>query len=416
MKNRKRNSLLAFLWSVVFLLAGTPVLAQMNDYKYRRPLGEVAAGWRKIALPTEVAGRVGAGFSDLRILGISAGGDTLEAPYVLRSGARDATPELMPFRIFNLSRNATGYYYTFELAGSRPVNTIILQVDNKNFDWRVQLDGSPDEREWFTLLSDYRVLGIQNAQTDFQFTTLRFPDARYRYLRLLVKANEAPQHLTASLLQADTVEGQYQSYNIAQQSRTEDKKARQTQLDISLSGPSPVGRVQIAVTDTFDYYRPVQIAYLIDSFQTPAGWQYNWSPLFSGTLHSLDRSPLEFEATGVQRLRITIENGDNRPLHLGDVKISGPVYWLLARLDEPANYFLVYGAPRALPPDYDIARFADRIPADAPSVAVGAEETIAHAAAPTGAPLFQNKIWLWVVIVVIALLLGVATLRMMRKG
>ena len=389
----------------------------MSASAYKRPLGKVPAGWHKIVLPNALFGKVSGNFSDVRILAPSAGGDTLEAPYIWRSAERKSAAEAVSFNTLNVTKNAKGFYYTFEMPVTEPVNEIQLQVDNTNFDWRVQVEGSQNEREWFTILSDYRILGIQNAQTDFRFTTLRFPNARYRYLRLLVKNTaDVPQNLSASISRIDSAAGQYQSYPVVTQTRTEDKSTKQTRINISLSQPLPVSQILIPVTETFDYYRPVTIEALDDSFQTPNGWRYNWSPLYSGTLNSIDRSAFEFESTVAQRLRITLENGDNRPLRIGDAKVTGLIYTLFARFDEPADYFLVYGNPNAAAPDYDIARFGDKIPTDPPALTVGDEIAIDKVIVPPAEPLFQNKIWLWAVIVGIGLLLGVATLKMMRKG
>ncbi len=409
--NLRKNNLLTLL----LLLCCTAGKAQMRSFSYKRPLGNVTAGWHKIVLPNAVFGKLAAGFSDIRILGLASGGDTLEAPYVLRSSAGDPHSKKVVFEMLNTVQNAKGYYYTFELPAGEPVNEIGLQVANNNFDWRVQLEGSQNQEEWFTILSDYRILAIQNAQTDFRFTTLRFPDARYRYLRLLVKSTESPQHLTAAICRTDSAAGRLQSYGAMSQKSIEDKATKQTQIELSLSEPVPVSRVQIAVADSFDYYRPATVEYLQDSFQTPAGWRYNWGVLYSGTLNSIDRSAFSFEPVVARRLRIIMENGDNRPLHTGGVKVAGPVYSLIARFDEPAAYFLVYGNAGAAAPDYDIARFGDKIPASPPVVVAADEERIAHTTVPPAEPLFKNKVWLWAAIVVIGLLLGVATLRMVRK-
>ena len=425
MKNLRKNSLLL----LVALLGYTAGKAQKSVSAFKRPLGTVPAGWRKIVLPNALFGKVSDNFSDVRILGIATGGDTLEAPYVVFDNASGyhthngscifSFIERIGFGIQNSTHNSKGYYYTFPvLPTGELVNEIQLQVANTNFDWRVQLEGSNTQMEWFTILDDYRILDIKNAQTEFQFTTLHFPNARYRYLRLLIKNPAAtPQKLKASYTRlVDTIPVQFQQYQLTSQTRTEDKALKQTILQISLPQPLPVSQILLPVTEAFDYYRPVTIEALNDSFKTPNGWRYNWSPVYSGTLNSIDKSAFEFSSIVTQRLRITLENGDNRPLHIGDAKVTGLIYTLFARFDEPADYFLVYGNENAVAPDYDIARFSDKIPANPPALAVGDEVAIDQVLVPPAEPLFQNRLWLWAVIVGIGLLLGVATLRMLRKG
>ena len=249
MKRRIRLLLLLLL-----LLPFLAVQAQTNVYHYRRPLGVMPApavsgsgGWRKIVLPTALFGKASPALSDLRIMGVTAAGDTVEAPYVLKAYAGESTQKEVAFKTIATAQNAQGFYYTFEMprAGTQPVNRIQLQTANQNFDWRVRLEGSADQWEWFTLLDDYRIVAIQEPQTAFRFTTLLFPDAHYRFLRLLIKKPSAPpQELKATLLQTTVTQGQLQPYPVAAQSRVDDRTTKQTQIELSLPSPVPVSQVK----------------------------------------------------------------------------------------------------------------------------------------------------------------------------
>lgn len=411
----KKRKIKGRLIAMLLLLAFTTSFAQTEGFRYRRALGPVAAGWRQLTVPDAVFGKASPGLADLRILGVSAGGDTLEAPYVIRATTKVEAVKRVPFKTFNTTHNAQGYYYTFEVPDDETVNEIVLELDNRNFDWRVQLEGSGDQTEWFGILDDYRILDIDNAQTQFRFTNLRFPPVRYRYLRLRIKGSEAPQRLRAGLSKTDTTAGSFRTYQPQNVQHTEDRSAKQTVVTWSLPLPVPVSELHIPVLDSMDYYRPVRIEALTDSFKTPDGWRYQWTPFAAGTLHSLAPGDLSFEERVLQQLRLVIDNGDNRPLSLGPVVASGASYALLARFTEPADYFLLYGRPHAAPPDYDIAHFPQRLPEEAPILPVGEEEAISTQDALSVKPLFQNKLWLWGIIALIAVLLGWATLRMLRK-
>jgi len=68
-------------------------------------------------------------------------------------------------------------------------------------------------------------------------------------------------------------------------------------------------------------------------------------------------------------------------------------------------------------PQYDIARFTDKIPESPPVISLGKERVLSgEEEQPAVHPLFANKAWLWAVMVVIIGLLGWFSFRMMRKA
>ncbi len=399
----------------IALLLLTGCASAYGQFAYKRGINGISEQWHRLELPDALFGNVAADLADLRIYGVTPQNDTLEAPYLLRRSTEQISEQAIDFKLINTAHNARGWFFTFEIPAETAVNQIKLAFEQTNFDWRVQLEGSPDQREWFTILDDYRILSIRNGLTDFQFTKLAFPDARYRFFRLRIPAREKPALLSANLAQRTVSDGAYKTYPVERFSLEDDKKNKETQLEIDLHLPVPVSRLRVHVHDTFDYYRPVSIQYLSDSVKTEKGWTYNYRTLTSGTLNSLEENTFPLNSTILQRLRLIIQNHDNQPLQIDSVTVGGYIHELVARFTEPgATYFLAYGNPDAGMPQYDIGRFAETIPERLASLALGPEETLARAP-DAAAPLFMNKLWLWAVMAVVIGLLGWFTVRMMQK-
>jgi hypothetical protein len=137
--------------------------------------------------------------------------------------------------------------------------------------------------------------------------------------------------------------------------------------------------------------------------------------LTTGTLNSIHKNGLKFNSTIVQKLKIIIDNKDNQPLSIDGIKVKGYVHELTARFTENATYFLTYGNENATKPDYDIERFPDNVPKMLSSLELGNELEIAKEEAPKKTPLFENKIWLWLIMGLIILVLGWFSLKMMKK-
>ncbi len=401
---------------IALLAASSFSFGQIEKYDYKRELGTISAQWHKIILPDDMFGKVRPDLSDIRIYGITANNDTVEAPYLIRLTTEKTSDKKVIFKTLNVSHNEKGYYFTFDIPAEEPINRIDLEFNRQNFDWRVNLEGSNDQREWFIILEDYRILSIRNESTDFQFTTINFPDSKYRFFRVLVKANEKPRLENAVISLHEESEGLYNDYPVNEISVKEDKPGKQTVVDLKLQMPVPVSLIKINIADTFDYYRPVRVRYLVDSVETEQGWKYNYSTLAAGTLTSIESNEFLIDNRILQRLRITIDNQDNPPLIIEGVVVKGYVHELAVRLTEPATYFLVYGNERAKAPNYDINRFVDKIPENLTPLEMGPEISTKKEVVHGQRSLFADKGWLWAIMTVIILILGWFSIKMIRNG
>lgn len=397
-----------------FLIANSLAFGQSEQFKYTREINGISGQWHKIVLPDSVFSKVAPDFRDIRILGITKSGDTIEAPYLLRVASGKISDTEIDFDIINTAHNERGYFYTFELATENPVNQIYLEFNQQNFDWNIALEGSQNQQEWFTILKGYRIMSIQNGLTDFHFTRLVFPNARYRFFRLRIPSRADPELQLATISERILADGTFRTYPIQNFQAEEDKQKKQRKIDFTLPMPIPLSRLRIAVRDTIDYYRPVSIRFRSDSIKTAEGWNYRYTTLNSGTLNSLEENSFDFNSRICQHLSIIIENQDNRPLTIDSITAQSNVHELIARFTEPAQYFLAYGNERAGRPQYDIGRFSDKIPEELTPLELGYERGAGQVDQVAKAPFF-NKAWLWAVMVVIMLVLGWFTVRLMQK-
>jgi hypothetical protein len=403
-------------YTLFLLLVCSYSYGQINQYNYKRALKGVTDQWHKVTLPDDIFSKVSHDLSDIRIFGITANNDTVEAPYLLRLTTEKISSNEINFKTVNTSYNENGYYFTFEITTDEPINEIKLDFKQKNFDWRLKLEGSQNQQEWFTVTEDYRILSIENELTDYKFTKISFPNSKYRFFRLLIASEEKLDLTVAKVAQHEVTDGTFRSYPIQKIKTNEDKQANRTEFEIDLQSLVPVSRINIHIKDTFDYYRPVTIKYLTDSIKTEQGWKHSYSTLTSGTLNSIEGNEFQFNSTILQKLKIIIYNRDNQPLTIDTIRVKGYVHELVARYTEPATYFLTYGNRKIGKPQYDIDRFAGKIPESPSTVELGTEQIIEKKELPVKKPLFIDKTWLWVIMTIIILLLGWFSLKMIKKS
>ncbi len=388
---------------------------QMDQYNYKRELQDITAQWHTIDIPNAVFSKISHNLSDIRIYGINAQKDTIEAPYLLRVLSEKTVSKEISFKIINSSHTEKGYYFTFKIPIEETINQIKLDFKKDNFDWRITLEGSQNQQQWFQVLDNYRILSIKNRQTDYQFTKLNFPNSKYRYFRLFIKSKKKPV-LSTTKIRLDTVsDSNLRNYILKNIKITESKSTKQTVIDVDLKTPVPVSLLMFNMADTFDYYRPITIKYLTDSVKTEQGWHHNYNILSTGTLSSMEKSKFKFDSTILQKLKIIIYNHDNEPLKINNLEVKGYTHQLIARFTKPATYYLTYGSNAIGKPSYDLNHLTNTIPTTLKSLTLKSEQIIDKKAKPKVEPLFKNKMWLWGVMGIIILVLGGFSLKMMRK-
>ena len=116
-----------------------------------------------------------------------------------------------------------------------------------------------------------------------------------------------------------------------------------------------------------------------------------------------------------QKIRITLQNYDNEALTIESAQLKGYTFKLISRFNKPAQYYLAYGKANARKPQYDITQSISKIPLHPKKLALGEVQNIPKKEIPTVSPIFENKIWLWVAMGIIMLVLGGFTLKMMQK-
>ncbi|RNL54068.1 DUF3999 domain-containing protein [Pedobacter jejuensis] len=400
---------------LLLLLIIIAAKAQTNTYKFKRDIAGVNSVWHSMKLPDQLYKNANAGFEDLRIFGIN-GKDTIEVPYLLKQRGDKTDNKEIAFKQINQSSNPNGYYYTFQSDAAITINQINLSFKQDNFDWQITLDGSNDNLTWFSILKDYRILSIKNNDTNYQFTKLSFPNSNYKYFRVALKSPVQPELLEAKISKTDTIKGIYQDVKYKTFVVKNDAVNKETVIDVTLENAVPIAYLKLNAQSDFDFYRSIKIEYATDSFKTDKGIQYNYANLFEGTISSLEKPEYHFENTITSRLKITIQNNDNKPLRLSGLELKGNVYEIIVRFDNPTyNYALYYGNEKVTSPSYEIEKFENEIPAILTSVAIGQEQQNPAYSIKTEKPLFENKTWLWVLMAVIIALLGWFSFKMLRN-
>ncbi len=360
--------------------------------------------------PDALYARVSPDLFDLRIVGVRESGERFEVPYLLRAMRADVEKSV-GFTLINRTTASGGHYFTFEVPTAEAVNEIALTFGKENFDWRVRLEGSADQKAWFGVVDDYRIVAFKNNFTSYSFTTLRFPDAKFRFFRLFVPSSDDPGFEQAAINVRRRDDSARRVYPVKSMKVAEDKPYRVTVVDIELADRVPLDGVRAKVRDTVDYYRPVSIEYV-------SGMNADKQPIYrrgaADIISSFDAEGFRFPVFLADRLRLTISNQDSPALDFESFEISGTPYEIIGQFPENARFFLVYGKPDTAKPQYDIVNFKDRIPVEVRELSLG-DEQVSGDAAQKPEPVMSSPVWLWPVMLAAIALMGLFAFRMLRQ-
>ncbi|WP_027001610.1 DUF3999 family protein [Hugenholtzia roseola] len=411
-----------FLTCFLFLFLKTALYAQDSQgyetYQYQRKLPAATESWHKIILDKAVLAQVQPSLQDLRLIGINAKGDTLEMPYLLKELRQDTKTETVTASLLNSGKQNGRYTYTLQLDDNLTINEIALRFEEPNYERKIRLEGAQDLKNWTLILNDYRILSIRNEFTSYDFNTIRFPNSRYLYYRISFESEVEPELEGATCLKTVREQGIYKEWETRSSKTEQDKESQTTTVDFELAQKSAVSKIAFEVDSNIDFYRRMRIQYLADSSQLPTGeWRYYYVNTYEGVLSSFEERIFSFgSAVFSNKFRIIIENNNNNPLSISQIRASSHQYELWVRFDEMTkNNYLFYGSKSVYSPYYDLQNFESSVPDSLTVLALGQEEKRNLAEKPKQSPLFENPIWLWSIMGIIILILGFFSLKMLKS-
>jgi hypothetical protein len=396
--------------SISLILLGLQSIAQMRDYGYSQEILNPTIGWQRIELPSTLFQYLNANTSDIRILGITANNDTIEAPYFIEEKAPTTQAIQLDFTQLNSSSKEGVYYTTFKLDKLIPINKISLNIMTDNFDYRVKLEGSTNNAAWFTIRQDYRIVGLNTNTQNWSYTDLQFPKSVYTYYRVSIAAENNPNITAAS------IDWQYKNevpmLNFPNQYQVNEETKISETYQLELKEKVPVSSFTLKTSSSIDFVRPIEIKALTDSFETEKGMRYTYSEVYRGMFSSLKENKFNISPTLAKSFRINITNYNDAPISIDQIEVAGHPCYITTRLDKQAKYYLVYGNKNVSSPRYDLALIKEQRPKDAPFVDLGT--VTKHHVDEVIIPEKDRSWILWSVMAVAIVLLGGFTLKMMK--
>jgi hypothetical protein len=408
MKSLFRNFVIVF----VFLNVVSVFSLFSQDFKWESKTAKVEkTGFNQIVLSTELSGMLKPDLADLRIYDSTGN----EVPYIQYSEKPILYKQM--FKEYTIIKKEHKYDYT-RLVIHNPkkseITNFSLVIKNADVRKWLTLNASDDQKEWYALKEHYYFQSFYNDDNTSEIRVLNFPKSNYEYYELLIfdYFDNPINILKAGYYDWSVETGKYSQINNVKISQTDTLK--QSIIKISFDQQQYIDKLQFIVDGPEFYFRDASIS-IVKSIIVKGEAQSEYEEIKPTKITSNSENVITFSAFPAKELYLIIQNFDDKPLRIKEVKAFELNHYVIANLNEGGTYSLKFGDNKLNPPIYDLKFFTDSIPDNLPQITTGNIKNIEKIAVQENKPFYSNPFFIWIVIAFVAIIIALISIKMIKE-
>ncbi|RCR70597.1 hypothetical protein [Larkinella punicea] len=386
-------------------------IGRTQSFDFRAGIPPVTQpGYYRIPLPPAVVGRLNAAKTDIRLYD----DQNREIPYLLTQKQPGEHVQFREYELVGKTTTSVSTQLVLRNGNKTPINSIGLILKNTNLRKKARLSGSNDGKTWYGIEDDYWLEPVSNSRATSEAKILGFPLSDYEYYQLEINDSlSAPLNILKIGYYTTTTEaGNYS--DIPGISFTQrDSSDHKSYVHITFPTPSRPDKLTISVQSPDQYRRSAALGqFRIQKkkrnrrhrfFETLKRFELN-------SMDSLHTVLLPNQPT--KDLFLIIENQNNVPLTLGNIKAQQLSTELLAKLKPGESYHLAFSNPTVGAPAYDLVFFKDKIPANLPVIQTSHIGPLVEVQVVSNSFFTENNWLIWLAIGLVVVLLSYFSYQM----
>ena len=420
---------------ILYLTASllTTLTIQAQSFRFRATVDTIPkSGFHRISLPPNVMGRLNNDLTDVRLYDAQG----REVPYRLIRQLPTDTTQFLTYAI--VSKQATpGATTTLVIRKPGPALVNSLGVDSPGVDSpgvdlpgvdslgvmmantsvrkNARLSGSADAQTWYAIDNAVRLGPSPNGPGTTHTQLLRFPRTDYAYYRLEINdSTSAPLNIlrvgnfspVATSIPYLPIPGVAMSYR--------DSSDRHTYIHLTRSTPARFDMVKVWSANASPYHRQAEVQQRITQRGKRGRTTSRFETIKAFELNLADSNGVRLPSVNARDLFIVINNNDDPPLALTQVRAYQIATYLLADLTAGQVYSLRFSDPTHRAPVYDQTPFLATQPENAPILGVHALANATANDQPKVAFLSDSRL-IWLALGLVLLVIGFLSYRMLRE-
>ncbi len=376
-----------------------------SGFKYTARLQQAnQSGFYHIELLPEVTAKLQPTFNDLRV--VDATGK--QVPYMLQAQAsfqvREASIQLPVISNRKEADNQTHVVAKNTLNSS--VNNLLLSLKNADATRTITISGSDDLRQWYVIRENLTSNKWYADTADTFSRLLTFTKSNYKFFKIIIQGKELlPLNIVGVSIPVSELPETPGYVRISSPSISQkDSSDGYSYVTLRFDDSHLINRLSVDVSGAKFFKRNL---YIIDKNEI-----YNEHAPYSLSSNEPSVYDISFKTNNIL---LKIQNNDNHALKLTHADAYQIKRFLITWLEKGDGYKLVFGDSLIPAPLYDIAFFKDSIKVQPTVLSHGNIEKNNVGTQHLGKQETSGKIWIWISIGAVLLVLLFSTFRMMKE-
>lgn len=287
------------------------------------------------------------------------------------------------------------------------IDHLTLKIANTDVDKKYNISGSNDQKEWFGLVINQKVIGLNDAGENFVERAFAFPLNNYKFLKIdFIDKNSLPINILGASLE--------ESLSVAQ-SKTElqnfkqkiemDKKLKQTKITITFQNPQVIDGIGFDILLPTYFLRDARI--LLNKTRVYKKTTENYTEVISPfQLNSKSKNRFDVQIFLAKEFIIEIDNQDNPALDIMKIHLFQKPISILTDLKANENYTLKIDSTWSAP-QYDLVNSGIDVNQNYPVATISKLEKIEQSKSKeTSKTFWQTPLFMWICIVLAVAIIG----------
>ena len=370
-------------------------------------------GLYKMIVPAEIRSYSKDDLSDFRIFDTQNN----EVPYFLMGDAIGKAVE--QFEEFKVLSKVVDNRKSTSIVIANPkaqINGLELIIANSEVVKKYNVSGSNDQKEWFGLINNGSLSDLQSSETTSVSEKISFPLCSYRFLKIVFDdSTTLPINvLKIGNAQTNFLKGELQEIKVKSLQTTQISTEKKTLVKIEFDFPQFIDKVVFDINKTSLFKRNARIYTDKERVEKHKTVKYQHD-IARFSMASNQSNAFEIANTKQQFLFIEIENQDNPPLQITDIKFYQKPIFAIAELKSNENYTITTGYSNRKLPNYDLAYFKETISDALPETQITSIELQKQDnKADAQASFWQQPWFMWLCIVIAGLMILFFSMKLVK--
>ena len=396
---------------LLVLLATTGLLAQPKTTAKIETVTE--SGLHKIILPAEIRSFSQEELGDFRILD-SKGNET--PYYIFQENSEAKTSSFSECKILSKTKiPKSKSIFIFENPKTS-IDEIVLSIANSDVKKYYSISGSDNQTEWFGLVNNSQLNGLENSQNTSVFKTIPLPLSSYRYLKIEINDKKS---LPINILKIGFFTNKTSSPNVeevfARNTRILQIPAeKKTRIYSVFNHPQIINQIDFTITNPNLFQRNAQI--YVNKKRAMNQKSAIYPEIHTNfELNSNTKNSFSIPQLFEKEFFIEIENRDNQPLTVAKIEFFQNQVAVIADLKANKKYTVQTGNSKLHSPEYDLENFKNKMSNNLPEAKIyDIKHTSAKEKSSKEKSFWQQSWFMWLCISLGGLVIAFFTTSLVR--